>query len=103
MRMTFKQWLTNRYETISGNYRMNLQAIVSTCQQWAEGEIWESKHTQAALQVMQSVPIEPLGKYPGEVTEEEKEWYKTCHKPNYQWILSQYEKELTKLEHTCSK
>jgi len=99
----FATWLTNRYETISGNYRMSLQTIVSTCQQWAEGAIWESKHTQAALQVMQSVPVEPLGKFPGEATEEDKQYYATAKKPDFKWILSQYEKELMRLEHISSK
>lgn len=101
--MTFKQWITNRYETISGKYRMSLQTIVSTCQQWAEGAIWESKHTQAALQVMQSVPVEPLGKFPGEATESDRVYFATCHKPDYKCILNQYIKELTQLEHICSK
>src|SRR5690606_6028194 len=90
----FATWLNSRYETQAANYRMALQTVISTALQWARGSNWEQKHTDACIEVMRSIPIEPLGKYPGEATQEDKAYFATAHKPNFKNILNDYIKLL---------
>lgn len=97
--MDFRTWLDLQYTQHAAQYRMDLQVIVRTCQSYAEGNIWESKHTMLAVQLLNEVKPPVLGKYPhGEVSQEDREWYKGCVKPEYGLMLLQAILELPKVK-----
>jgi hypothetical protein len=92
--ITFSTWLTNRYETQAREYRMQLQWILTSCQGYAEGNIWEERHHRVSVELMQAVQVPPLGKYPGEATEEDRKYFAAAHKPDFKNILHDYIKLL---------
>lgn len=84
----FKTWTMTRLEWQAMNMRRDMETIVRTCQQYADGNIWEPRHTEIARQLLQELDY-PIGKYPGTVSDEDKQWYIHHRKPDWQW-----EKEL---------
>jgi hypothetical protein len=91
---TFATWLTNRYETQARDYRQQLSTIVRTCHEYAEGNIWEERHHRVAVELMQAVQVPPLGKYPGEATEEDRAYFAAALRPDFKHILHDYIKLL---------
>ncbi len=91
----FNTWLTNTYETNVREYRRSLLWIVNTVQQYAEDNIFQQKHVDISITLLKDVPIPQLGKYPGAATDEDKEYFNTCIKPNYNQILQD---EIRKIE-----
>lgn len=94
----FRSWLDTTFHQHAAQYRMDLQVIVRTCHQYAEGALWESKHTMLAIELLNEVKPPVLGKYPhAEVSLEDREWYKTCVRPEYSTMLLQAISELPKV------
>lgn len=87
--MTPIEWLEDRYHIMSGTYRRDLMIIVRTCNEWAEGNIWEERHTMTAIQLLNEVKVLPLGSYNGTATDADREHFKTCHKPDFGIMLLQ--------------
>lgn len=77
----FQTWVQSRYELLAAQYRNQLQTVVDTSREYAKGNHWEPKHTQAGIACLPETPI--LGKYEGEVTQADREWFATCLKPMY--------------------
>ncbi len=93
--MTFRTWLPTTYESQVQLYRLQADVVVATSRQWAEGNIWEPRHSEAAISCLPAIPAMP--KYQGEVSEADKEWYKTCLKPDWKAIRKEYEDQIRKL------
>lgn len=85
--MEFINWLNSTYEKNVMEYRRSLSWITNTVKGYAEGNIFEQKHVDISIALLRDVPIPILGKYPGEATESDKEYFKTCIKPDYRQIL----------------
>jgi hypothetical protein len=96
--MPFREWLDETYTAHAAQYRMDLQVIVRTCHEYSNGNIWESKHTMLAIELLNEVKSPVLGKYPGEVSAENREWYKTCVKPEYLVMMMEAINELPKIK-----
>lgn len=92
--MTFRDWLDTTFTNNAGIYRRDLATIVNTCKEYAAGNVWEAKHTAVAVSLLREVKPPSLTMYPGTVSDEDKEWYKTCIKPNYQQMLDDAIKSL---------
>lgn len=92
--VNFKNWLHAAYSHAAAQYRYRLSIYVSTARQYAEGAIWEQKHTDLMIDLMRTEPIPAIGKFPGEVSAADKEWFKTAVKPDWNRILQDYINEL---------
>lgn len=92
----FQSWVQSRYELLAAQYRHQLQTVVDTCREYANGNIWEPKHTQAGIECLPVAPI--LGKYEGEVTQEDREWFNGCLKPQYGEMRAEAEGMIRALE-----
>lgn len=93
--MEFKTWISNTFETNVMEYRRSLLWITSTVNGYAEENIFQQKHVDISITLLKNVPVPSLGKYPGIATEDDKEYFKTCIKPDYNKILSD---EIRKVE-----
>lgn len=85
----FRQWCDTRWHTISALYRRDLSVIVNTCREYAEGNIWEERHTETAVKLLERVAIEHLGMFDGEVPPEDRQWFMGCLKPDYDTMLQE--------------
>lgn len=93
--MEFIDWLNSTYEKNVMEYRRSLSWISGTVANYAAGSIFEQKHVDISIALLKQVPVPVLGKYPGKATEADKEYFKTCLKPNYRQILQD---EIRKIE-----
>lgn len=93
--MDFKTWLSNTYDKNVIEYRRSLSWITATVTSYAAGNIFEQKHVDISIALLKQIPVPVLGKYPGEATDEDKEYFKTCLKPDYRQILQD---EIRKIE-----
>lgn len=96
MNTPFKIWLEKAFTLQAAQLRMQLKQIVDTAQSYANGNKWEKKHYDIILQLITECRLLPIGKYPGEVTEEEKQYYRECHKPNEQIIKLEFITQIPK-------
>lgn len=67
-------------------YRRLLQTVITT----AGDYLPTPEHTAIVERVLNSIPVPTMPKYPGEVTEQDKAWYRTCLKVDYTAILQEY-------------
>lgn len=93
--MEFIDWLNSTFEKNVMEYRRSLSWITTTVKEYADGNIFQQKHVDISIALLKDVPVPILGKYPGEATESDKEYFKNCLKPNYRQILQD---EIIKIE-----
>lgn len=91
--MTFPSWLDDQYHRMAGEYRAALAAVVRTAQEYAEGNIWEERHTAACVEVMERLPIPVIGKY-ADPTEEDRAHFGTVRRPEWNEIIEEAVKGL---------
>lgn len=94
--MDFKLWALAEIDKNASNFRLQIESVVSTCYEWADGNNWEPRHTKAAIECLPVIPS--IGKYPGIATEDEKKWYMELRKPDYQFMLFDAINRIKKLE-----
>lgn len=92
--MTFAEWLDARYTVMSADYRRNLSWIVGTCRGYAEGNIWEPRHTAIAIELLRGVSRGTLGTHP----EWDEEVFRAARRPDGNEILRMAEEEIKHLE-----
>lgn len=92
----FREWLEDRFHTLSREYRMQLATVVRTCQQHAVGSIWTIEASTIGISCLPDAPV--VGRYPGEVSEEDKAWYRECLKPDFAGMKGEAIREIRKLE-----
>lgn len=74
--MDFKTWMLQHYAA-STLYRNRLHWTYETVKSYCEGAVCEQKHIDLAVQLLRAIPMPPPhGKYTGEVTDADKEWYR---------------------------
>lgn len=85
--MNFKYWIEKTYDDNVMQYRRELHWIVSTAKSYADKNIFEQRHVDIAITLLNQVPVPILGKYPGIATEADKEYFSMMIKPDYKNIL----------------
>lgn len=84
--MTFPDWLTSRVE-IFMQYRRQLSVITRTVREYCTDAVCEQRHIDIAIQLLRDVPMPTLGRYPGEASEEDKQYYSlNTPIPPKQWL-----------------
>lgn len=74
--MDFKTWMLTHYAAATA-YRNALHTVYVTGREYCTGMDVQDKHIAALIECLRAIPMPPPhGKYAGEVTEEDKEWYR---------------------------
>lgn len=74
--MDFRTWMTAHY-TAAREYHNRLKWTYETAISYCTDAICEQKHIDMIIQLLREIPQPPPhGKYDGEVTEEDTEWYR---------------------------
>jgi hypothetical protein len=90
--MTFTDWTIDQFETMAAKYRMQLTWITSTVKSYG-GTLSKEQRTMVCG-LLEKVPRPVIEKYQGEVTDEEREWYKQTNKPDFARMLQEAKDEL---------
>lgn len=94
----FQSWITTRFEGNAIQYRAALLWITDTVTGYcSNGERLNEGQAAAMLELLRATPVPVLGKYPGEASPEDKNWYANCLKPDYRSMLMDAEEEIKKL------
>lgn len=93
---TFRKWLTDRYHTLARDYRMQLATVARTCQEHAVGAIWTIEASTIGVSCLPDAPV--VGRFQGEVSEEDKAWYRECLKPDWAGMKEEAIREIRALE-----
>ncbi len=91
----FQHWCDMTFDAQVMSYRVKAQGVVNAAREYAAGSDWQLHHTEIAISCLPPIPTMP--KYPGEVPPEDREWYKGCSKPDWEWIRDEYVKQIESL------
>ena len=82
----FREWCIQQFEERAAAYRAALSELIKTARSY-EGVIGNSAISiyQAALR---EVPVPPMPKYPGTVSEQDRAWYAATLKPDFAHYLN---------------
>lgn len=99
----FADWLTGRYHQMADTYRQSLLWITRTVATHVEGSAGLNEGQAAAMiELLREVPRPELGKYPGEASDQDKQYYLTAKRPDWQSMLGEAEAKITALCHTSA-
>lgn len=82
----FPSWLDDQYHRMAAEYRAALAAVVRTAHEYAEGNIWEARHTAACVELLRRIPRPTIAKY-SDPTDEDREHLKQALRPDWGAIL----------------
>ena len=91
--MTFRTWLPATYHDLATQYRMALATVITTWERYNDGS---AEAARIGILCLHDVPVPALPKYPGEVSEEDKEWFHAQVKPDYVTMLRDAEQQIKK-------
>jgi len=91
--LDFRDWLPATYHDLATQYRMALQTVVTTWGRYNDG----SEHARSVgIACLQDVPVPVFPKYPGTVSDEDKEWYHQQPRPDWIAARKEYEEMINK-------
>lgn len=93
--MTFTEWTDNQFHQMAASYRMQLSWIITEVKSYG-GKLSPEQVTMVHG-LLERVPVPVIEKYPHSVSDEEKEWYKACHKPDWSRMLEDAANDLAQL------
>lgn len=82
--MEFREWVSARFTENALTYRMQLRWVTAIVTQHCTGSVGLNPgQFNAMCELLRGIPVPQLGKYPGDVSAEDREWFATCLKPKY--------------------
>lgn len=94
----FQTWVKDSYERNAAAYRLRLQWITQTVADHCKDSAGLNKgQASEMIKLLREVTPPALGKYPEQVTPEDKAWFATCLKPKWPDMLRDAENQIHKL------
>lgn len=97
MTSPFTTWVQDQFTSMAFKYRCQLGYIVEEVKRHCVGTRLTRDQATAMIDLLQRVPVPVIGKYEGVVSDEDKDWYMKCLKPQWTTILQDAIKEINEL------
>lgn len=96
--MDFKKWMLQHYAAATA-YRNALHTVYATGRDFCQGCVVEDKHIAVLIECLRAIPMPPPhGKYVGEVTEQDKDWYREEGRVDNNNTLNNYINQVKSLQ-----
>lgn len=95
---SFTNWLTARYTDMASQYRQELHWICATVAGYcSEGQRLNEGQAAAMLELLAQVKRPELGKFPGEATQADRDYYTNARKPDFAGMLEHSQQQIKSL------
>lgn len=95
----FQTWVKDSYERNAAAYRLRLEWITQTVADHCKDSAGLNPGQESAmLELLREIRPPLLGKYPGDTSTEDRDWFATCLKPDYTGMLRDAENDIHKLK-----